>query len=157
MKNVIIKTLAVMLTVWYSMSVIGFDVHTCSDSGRSFVVTFIEGMTCGEIHPDDSCDAASCHGNHESCGCHHTEGFSFRAKSCCSNDYQALALTGTVTAQSHDHFDECGCGHCPCVGFAVCEIPAANIANSTTAYIQGPESGAGTACERQASLHVWRI
>ncbi len=157
MKNVIIKTLAVLLTVWYSMSVIGFDVHTCSDSGRSFIVTFLEGTACNEIHPDDSCDTSECHGNHESCGCSHAEGLYISAKSCCSNDYQALALTGTVISQGHDHFDECGCGHCPCTGFAVCETTSADLEYKTTAYIQDPESGVRTACERQASLRVWRI
>ncbi len=157
MKKVIIKILAVLLTVWYSMSIIGFDVHTCSGSGRSFVVTFIEGLTCEDIHPEHSCEKASCCADrHESrCGCH--DGETMRAKSCCSNDYQVLTLTGTVSNNDHDHFDECGCGHCPCVGLPVSGLPSIYHEDNLIAYILSPDSGVGSACERQAALRVWRI
>ncbi len=156
MKNVIIKTLAVLLTVWYSMSVIGFDVHTCSGSGRSFVTTFIGGLACEDIHPEHSCGHASCcHDSREDC-CSHT-GSSVKAKSCCSNDYRALDLTGTLSSNDHDHSDECSCGICPCVGFPVCEAPALFAEDYTKTHIQRPESGVGSACERQAALRVWRI
>ena len=59
-RTVLIKLTSVLLTVWYLMSIIGFDVHTCSGSGCSFVTTFIEGMTCAEVHPEHVCDAGSC-------------------------------------------------------------------------------------------------
>ncbi len=163
MKNVIVKILAVMLTVWYSMSVIGFDVHTCSGSGRSFVVTFIEGLTCEDIHPEHSCDKASCCTSvHDGC-CHghsdHTSDKSgnITAKSCCSSDYQVLALTGTLNSQDHDHFDECICGLCPCTGLPVCETPSLYNEFNQVKHIQRPESGADSAGERLAALRVWRI
>ncbi len=159
MKKVIIKILAVLLTVWYSVSVIGFDVHTCNGSGRSFVVTFIKGLTCEDIHPEHSCNKVSCCGGvGSSCGCgNHDSGFSIKAQSCCSNDYQVLALTGTVAQNDHGHLDECGCGLCPCPGVSVCESPAIFNENNLIAYVPCPESGVGTACERQAALRVWRI
>ena len=39
MKGLLTKITAMLLVVWYSMSIIGFDIHTCSGSGESFVVT----------------------------------------------------------------------------------------------------------------------
>ncbi len=159
MKKVIIKILAVLLTVWYSMSIIGFDVHTCNGSGRSFVVTFFDGLTCEDIHPDHVCAKASCcSDSHESCCPKHYEEDCFKTKSCCSSDYQVLVLTGTVNSgNDHEHFDECGCGRCPCVGFSVCEIPAVEYGNISSAHVIDSGSGVGTACERQAALRVWRI
>ncbi len=155
MKQVIIKMLAVMLTVWYSMSIIGFDVHTCSGSGRSFVVTFMEGLTCEDIHPEHSCAAAPCCGNsHEE---HCCDDVSIGAKSCCSNDYRALEITGILVSDDHHHYDECFCGHCPCVGSTVSEIVRTYTEGITIAYIHEPDSGFGKACERQAALRVWRI
>ena len=51
MKGLITKIFAALLVGWYMMSIIGFGVHTCSGSGKSFVVAFYEEMTCEEIHP----------------------------------------------------------------------------------------------------------
>ncbi len=82
---------------------------------------------------------------------------SIGAKSCCSSDYQVLALTGTLCQNDHDHFDECGCGFCPCVGFPVHEAEELRYENNLIAYVTDPESGVGSACERQAALRVWRI
>ncbi len=158
-KNVIIKILAVLLTVWYSMSIIGFDVHTCSGTGRSFVVTFVKGLTCEDIHPEHTCDKASCCPNsHESRCCSHAhDGCSIKSKSCCSNDYQVLAITGTVSHNDHEHYDDCCCGFCPCTGFPVSEVPALYHVDNLFAYIPAPDSGVLSACERQAALRIWRI
>ncbi len=154
----IIKTLAVLLTVWYSMSIIGFDVHTCNGSGRSFVTTFIKGLTCEDIHPNHVCDKAPCcAGSQKSCCSHHEDRCAFKAESCCSNNYQVLSLTGTAGHNDHEHFDECACGHCPCIGFSADDVPALFHENKFTAHIQSPDSGVCSACERQAALRVWRI
>ena len=45
MKNLLTSLTAVLLVIWYSLSVIGFDVHTCSGSGESYVTTVIGGTT----------------------------------------------------------------------------------------------------------------
>ncbi len=167
MKNVVIKILAVLLTVWYSMSIIGFDVHTCNGSGRSFVATFAKGLACEDIHPEHSCEKASCCSDHHGSRCSgHVEdhsdcpfcdGMSIRAHSCCSSDYQVLALTGTVSQNDHEHLDECGCGFCPCVGFHEHEMPALYNKINLLEYVMSPDSGVRSACERQAALRVWRI
>lgn len=104
MKGAIIKILAVLLTVWYSMSIIGFDVHTCKGSGRSFVTTFVEGMTCEDIHPEHGCAPRECCSHeHEASCCHDhshipSHGYlAFSAGSCCSSDYQVLEITGAFS------------------------------------------------------------
>ncbi len=162
MKNVFVKIFAVIMTVWYSMSIIGFDVHTCSGSGESFVVTFINGLTCQDIHPEHSCKTGACHADtpDTGCGCHHHEASSdcsFNVKSCCSNDYQVLSLTGTVSPNEHGHYDECGCGHCPCVGIPSDVSPVCFVENDSIDYIPDPDSGVLPAGERLAVLGVWRI
>lgn len=97
----LMKICTVLLVVWYCMSIIGFDVHTCMGSGRVFVTTFAEGMTCADIHPDHHC-GTSCHhdaccGRHaqESCGCHaQGPGTSVASAECCTDAYQVILLTG---------------------------------------------------------------
>ena len=52
MKALLIKLSAMLMVLWYSMSIIGFDVHTCNGSGKSFIATFVSGTGCEDIHPD---------------------------------------------------------------------------------------------------------
>lgn len=108
--NVHMRVVAALLTLWYCMSVIGFGIHTCSESGRSFIVTFIEGSACQDIHPEHICDADLCcsaadhaapacscghdHNDQHEMPCDDEDGIVFKAPSCCSNDYQVLTLTG---------------------------------------------------------------
>ncbi len=159
MKNVILKIFAVLLTVWYSMSIIGFDVHTCSGSGRSFVVTFVKGLTCEDIHPDHLCDKDSCcpEIHQKDCCCHGHGTVTLKAKSCCSNDYQVLTITGTAVQNDHEHYDECGCCLSWDVDFPLYGMPSLYHENDLIAYVQSPDSGVASACERQAVLRVWRI
>ena len=86
-RNVLIRVSAVVMLIWYSLSIIGFNVHTCSASDRSFVVTFLEELPC-----ESSC-----------CCCdHHTpempaeSDVSFDVSDCCTNDYQVLTSTTDV-------------------------------------------------------------
>ena len=165
MKGIIIKVLAVVMTVWYSMSIIGFDVHTCSGSGRSFVSTFIEGLTCEEIHPEHSCSHASCcHAEHETHSCcnhhhhhHHDKELAFAASSCCSDDYQVLQLTGIVPSddqRGNDFISFSGNYYaevCP----VYVKVPS--YIRTIIAYLHEPDSGHKVSCDRQAALGIWRI
>lgn len=159
MRNVVIKVVAVLLAVWYLMSIVGFDVHTCNGSGRSFIASFVEGMTCEDIHPEHVCDPSACcadsHDDHSCCG--HCDGTAFEAKSCCSNDYQVLQLTGTVSSDDHRHYDECACGHCPCVEFPLNLMPHPSSSQLLLSHIHKPDSGLSAAGDRQAALSTWRI
>ena len=107
------KISAFMLVVWYCMSIIGFDVHTCSESGRSFVTSSILGTECEDIHPE--------HHHHDHCcsGCDdHTSSSDedrVSTEGCCTDDIKVLVLTGSNTNDGHRHYDECHCGLCPCV------------------------------------------
>lgn len=95
------KITALLLIVWYSMSIIGFGVHTCNATDRSFIVTFLEDMSCDAVHPSDQCGEVS------ACCCcgHHAHESSSEAKvfidapDCCTNDYQVIS---SVTDRADD-------------------------------------------------------
>ena len=164
MKGLATKIVAVLLLVWYSMSIIGFDVHTCSGSGRSFVVTFIEGLSCEDIHPEHKCDRDACCADSQGCCkshncCHHHSNadMSFRAKSCCSNDYQVLSLTGTSLDSKDDERDLCGCGHCLSVLCESLELPDNLLASGRIFSYRMPDPGVGITSDGQSFFGVWRI
>ena len=163
MKGVIIKVLAVVMTIWYSMSIIGFDVHTCSGSGRSFVSTFIEGLTCEDIHPEHSCSHVSCCPSereaHSCCDNHHHDDkeLAFVANSCCSTDYQVLQLTGIVPSddqRGNDFISFSGNSHaevCPV------DVKVPSYIRTIIAYLHESDSGHQVSSDRQAALGIWRI
>lgn len=160
MKKVCTKIFAALLVVWYLVGIIGFDMHTCNGSGRSFVVAFFEGMSCEDIHPEHVCDEASCCAvEHETCCCdhHHDSECSVSSKSCCSNDYLSLELAGTISQDDHRHYDECACGNCPCAVLhsAGTDLFAGNL--TVKSYIWQLGSGVPVACDMQAVFGVWRI
>ncbi len=116
MRNAVRKYCSALLVLWYCISVIGFDVHTCKGDGRSFLATVVSGMSCSDIHPGHECAAEHsrcCHG-HDCCSSAGDAGESL-SSDCCMDNYQVLLLTGTCPEDSHRHYDECHCGHCPCV------------------------------------------
>lgn len=101
----VISVIAVFVLVIYSVAIVGFDVHTCSHLGRSFVVSLLKGTSCDDIHPESSehlYGAAACH-------CHDCEVAaaeeasstvsehcfsSSYTDSCCSDACHFLDLTG---------------------------------------------------------------
>lgn len=119
MKGLGIKICALLLGIWYCFSIIGFDIHTCSASGNVFISTFVDGLTCADIHPEEHC-GPSCHYSHEAC-CHnehsccghdtdhdeHAEcaGISNPdSDGCCSDVYKMLVLSG---CRAEDDSDDC--------------------------------------------------
>ena len=113
MKKLGTRVFAAVLVVWYSLSIIGFGVHTCSESNRSFLTSFISGISCEDIHPAELCGKACCekdaHKHVCTCSCNHsaevasktdTEPASsgapmFAQKKCCSDIYQQIEITGS--------------------------------------------------------------
>ena len=106
MKNLGTRIFAFMLVVWYCLSIIGFGVHTCSVSKRAFLTSFISGVECADIHPSEMCKASCCSADkHKSCCGHHSSekndaehsdtGVKVTKKTCCSNAYQQIELTGS--------------------------------------------------------------
>ena len=43
-----IRCTAVLIVLWYFFSIVGFDVHTCSHTGKSYVATFV-GVKCWPV------------------------------------------------------------------------------------------------------------
>lgn len=120
MKGIFIKIAAVFVLVWYALGIIGFDVHTCNSSGRSFIAMFVDELSCQDIHPEHDC---SC--EHRGCGCsHHSEGQQIDSQDhCCTDDYRMLSITGAVEDSSRGSdllFD------CDVVGadLTSCQIPS---------------------------------
>lgn len=150
MKGLIIKVFAVMLLGWYLMGVIGFGIHTCSGSGKTFIVSFIESPECADIHPEHHCEHHSC------CEHHHEDS---KDEDCCSNKYQALDLTGTVSQEDSQsgHFSPADWFHSP----AVMHIASAEHVFPKDLriikYIHEPDSGHILPGDVQSVLGIWRI
>mgnify|MGYP003294115270 CR=1 FL=1 len=145
------KISAIALVIWYLVSIIGFGVHTCSTNQRSFVTTFVSGMTCEDIHPEDHCaDSHDCADS--DCCSHHPE-------ECedCEDDFMALSVTGTVQSSENDSHIGCHCG------LALCEMPAyecISISSSEIGFLKiipKPDSGLMIPGDVQSFLGIWRI
>lgn len=149
MKNVSTSLTAMMLVIWYSLSVIGFGVHTCSGSGQTYIATVASGFTCEDIHPE--------HG-HSACGCCHTgrseADRSFDRKPCCTDEYHVIALTGVRGEDDND--DDLR-------GFAFLghEIHVLQHVSGITQYglktFHKPRQGGTLSRDVLASYNIWRI
>lgn len=170
MKNVITSLTAMLLVIWYSLSVIGFDVHTCSGSGETYVVTVLGGTTCEDIHPEHRKEACSCcyhrYVSHQTievdevettAGIENISGAEVATRPCCSDDWQMIVLTGCKAQEKQEHFDECHCGCCPCISnmYAVHTCPVMEVYGPLTFY--NPDSGSLALLDVQRSYNIWRI
>ena len=159
MKGLITKVFAALLVGWYLMGIIGFGVHTCSGSGKSFVVAFYEEMTCEEIHPEHGRMHDCCAHHHDTQSepadhgdCHFCDGVSFSAKDCCSNDYRALDLAGAIFQDDSRSSDEQSLHHTSCFCAMTCDAVIHTPLNKIIKYIHEPDSGHELLCDRQAVL-----
>lgn len=159
MKDRILRISSMLLVLWYCFSVIGFDVHTCNASGRSFIATVLSGMTCEEIHPSHHCSEDHCCASHVSCCCHHDTqkqpaDFSYENDSCCSDEYIALSLTGnTDNAQRHINIESI---------LSAALLPAYDCSSTVISgisadYMPYVHCGPGVFRDYQSLLNVWRI
>ena len=74
---------ALLLAVWYLLSVAGLDVHRDYEHGRTYVVCGITGCDCEHIHPHTHCHDTA------------PEGECMEGEECCSDDFEAvLSLSG---------------------------------------------------------------
>ena len=81
MRKMFVKYMSALLVVWYSLSIIGFDVHSCKITGEVFVASLAGGISCEDVHPEHSCRAhGSCCG-HDVVTCCEQE-----TKSCCAHE-----------------------------------------------------------------------
>ncbi len=86
-----IKMFSCLMALWYLVSVVGLNVHTCSGTGEVFVSSLAAGTSCEVIHPS--------HGNHseQNCCCceheHETEE-GVTKQDCCDNEAVILIHNG---------------------------------------------------------------
>lgn len=157
MKNVLTSISALLLVIWYSLSVIGFDVHTCSTSGETYIATLASGFSCDDLHPDSH--HAPIHHDHSGCKCCHShkeDASSLTTKPCCSNDYKVIILTGVRVANDTDD------AHERCM-MSFVELPANTDDSCLNLYQSGlrafykPRSEDIVPCDVQAKYNIWRI
>lgn len=151
MRNVFTSLTAILLVVWYSLSVIGFDIHTCSGSGETYVATVASGFSCEDIHPDHE---------YSGCSCCHSEKHSseseetFETKPCCSDEFHVIVLTGV-------RGDDDNSGHDRCPAIHVCHMVsdpyvAYSIQSGRKAFLK-PDSGRVPSGDIQEKYSIWRI
>ena len=163
MRNVFTSLTAVLMVVWYSLSVIGFDVHTCSGSGETYIATVASGFACEDIHPGPH--GQSAHHDHSGCGCCHSEKKSksddsesgFDVNPCCTDDFQVIMLTGTRGADEQRYDEELS----QIYGSYVAEIQGinqcSNLFLSDRNVILRPCNGNIVSHDVQAIYNIWRI
>lgn len=168
MKGIVMKICAVFLAVWYCMSIIGFHVHTCKETGRTYVATFAEGLTCADIHPEYHCHASHCHSSqdhecchhgHDCCGIHSEthQDACVDAQDCCTDSYQAITISGFRADEDHRHLDERHCGWCPCLLADAMSHTFLQHRHSVILKSMIPDSRDIVPCDPQVTFNIWRI
>lgn len=160
MKGLMMKICAMLLALWYCMSIVGFDMHMCKASGRTFVTTFAEGITCDDIHPEHHCDHdchnenSCCHQEADCCGHNgHENSVSVDSEKCCTDSYQAIVLTG-CRAQD-DGMDDFDCRYWP-ASYAYVLYDQESFQPGIFNH-SDPDSWIPVPCDRCVTYGVWRI
>ena len=157
-----VKYVSVLLVLWYSLSIIGFDVHSCKSTGEVFVASLAGGVSCEDIHPEHSCKShggCCCHHEAESCCTGHEADHADRQvakEDCCSNDVQVLLLTGVHVSDNERFSDN---AHDSQFIFDVdlaMEVAMPTLQRPFLKYLEYPDSGVSMP-DRQAFLSIWRV
>ena len=149
MKKLMMKISALLLIVWYCMSIIGFGVHTCKGSGQTFVVSFAESSSCADIHPEHHC----CSSDNHCCESDHS---TLDVQKCCSNEYQMIRLSGCRSSVESDYSEqdiESICINIPV--YSVSDLSAALHAENLQFW--DPDTGDVRPCDCQVTYGVWII
>ena len=150
MKKTLIAVSAMLLVVWYSLSVIGFDVHTCRDSGQTYIATVASGFSCEDIHPE-----THAHTGCKCCHSHESETAQLDTKPCCSDDFQVIVLTGVRGSQEQEDSDSRT--HVPFVGVPYLPLYTSDVFNSDLRVFYNPRSGDIVPRDVMALYNIWRI
>lgn len=167
MRKMFVKYMSALLVVWYSLSIIGFDVHSCKSTGEVFVASLAGGISCEDVHPEHSCKAhGSCcghdmttcceHGTKTCCGHEDHQAESQVGKSdCCSNDLQVLELTGVYASSERNTDNDLADEYVLNVDlFVEMTIPA--VQRPLLTYLKHPDTGV-VMPDRQAFFSIWRV
>lgn len=150
MKNIILKYASALLAVWYCMSIIGFDVHSCEATGDTFVSSVLVGTTCDDIHPEhDCCCHDTCCSAHESscCGDHEEE------DDCCTNEIEVLDSVVVTNAEEDDHIQYSEMLSCLFIESNYDVL----LFSESIEISYNPDSGRVMSPDCQAILNIWRI
>ena len=152
MRKMFVKYASALLVLWYSLSIIGFDVHSCNSTGEVYVASLAGGITCEDVHPDHSCKShgGCCCGHHE-----HGEGDHVGKSDCCTNDLQILELTGVYSSQQRFSDDDHSFDHAFNVDL-VAETVVPTLQRPLLTYLRHPDSGV-VVPDRQAFFSIWRV
>ncbi len=149
MKNVVLKYVSALLAVWYCLSIIGFDVHSCTTTGSIFVNSVLNGTTCDDIHPEHDCCG------HGGCCSHHADEDGLRSadKECCTNEIEVLDGVVVTVADENDHLQFTDALSCL---FVESNYDVLLLAESID-FSCAPGSGRVLVPDYQAVLNIWRI
>ena len=160
---------AALLVVWYCMSIIGFDVHTCMSSGRTFISSFAESTTCADVHPEHHCCGSSCcsgyHHEASCCSSEHCDEMpaeqncteTVGSRSCCSNDYQVILLSGCrADNDSDDKYSFSNISYTFIEDISAGYIAMARYHAEHIQFLE-PDSGVLSPGDFCATFGVWRI
>ena len=152
MKSVFLKYVSALMALWYCLSIIGFDVHSCTVTGSIFVNSVLSGVECEDVHPEHDC---CCHGSCCHSGCSHGHEAPSKEnvdkKECCTNEIEVLDSEVVVSVEDD-----------------ICDLPVATLAFVENDYIlmiyaeeayvsEYPGSGNLRLPDLQAVLNIWRI
>ena len=155
MKNIFTSISTLLLVVWYSLSVIGFDVHTCNASGDVYIATVASGFSCDDIHPDGH---KQTHHEHSCCKCcqsHQGDSDKLKTKPCCTDDYKVIFLTGVRSAQdAEDSYQQT---LLETINIAESDYSYSHIFDNGLRAFYKPGSGGLTPRHVQAVYNIWRI
>ena len=168
MRTMLVKYASVLLVLWYSLSIIGFDVHSCRSTGEVFVASLAVGATCEDIHPEHSCSAhGGCCQHHKGADCcyglHASEntcdngGCHVEKEECCSNEFKFLQITGENISENErsDNGNAHYYQHIFDVDLAM-ESAMPVLQRPFMKYLDRPDSGV-VMPDRQAFLNIWRV
>lgn len=154
MKSVFLKYVSALMAVWYCLSIIGFDVHSCTVTGSTFVNSVLSGVECEDVHPEHDC---CCHGSCCHSGCSHDHKVpskeNVKDKECCTNEIEVLDSEVVISVE-----DE-GCSMSDAawaVAFVVNDYTGS--VNAEAEYLSySPGSGILRQPDLQAVFSIWRI
>lgn len=156
MRKMLVKYMSALLVVWYSLSIIGFDVHSCKSTGEVFVASLAGGIACEDVHPDHSCKAhGSCCGHQAQSHQEHHDDSQVAKEDCCSNALQVLELTGVYASSERPTDNNHSYEYVLNVDL-VAETMVPSVQRPLLTFLKHPDTGVITP-DRQAFFNIWRV
>ena len=164
MKSMFLKYMSALMAVWYCMSIIGFDVHSCTETGNIFINSILSGTTCDEIHPEHDCGGHSGCCSHKpqprkshSCTCCNSHEIPAAESvgsddNCCTDDIKVLDSEGVIAVNGG--LD----GHAVCLACSMADAHDSILPEVwTEVNPYCPDPGNVIEPDLQAMFNIWRI